>query len=866
MLEKTFPATLYCPTQPRTGDLQPTLLRLGNMILVGENGVYYLECYKGSLSIEETIPTDNLTGTISIGSGSIDVIGSGTAFSSELRSGQRFYVGEFMLIVNQIADDTHCTVYVAPTSAISAATAERAPVIYEIQGQRGTQTSGRSVESDKGAIIGAGFGTVRINGDPLDAVTQGSAGPTSVGTGADSAAVGTQAWTNPGGITASGGGVANCIPATGVTTHYLKGTNCGFAVPVGATIVGIQVEIRKALIGATTETVLDSSVKIVKASGAIGTQNKASATAWLDTLTYSTYGSSSDLWGETWTPADINDVDFGVVISATTTDPGGNGAALNVDHVRITVYYTETSGNGMVLDGAPMIAVFDQTNGVYTVYDLNPGMQSPTTSPTTSSVGGGAHNMQPGNYTARLVSARTATNGYTNPGPQIPFTITTIGDKAKLDFSAGPAMDTVNGSDAWDFYSCENIDSLPVDVQGPWNYVKTVTAAELVAASNLVYLDFANSEINRNGPLDYNNDPPPPCGYVAFLEGGPVWISCRGKLSDTFGPSIRPSKPRNVEAAPADWDVTSTPPQNILGVTSSLARLYFPTAMSLQQGVYLGSTDPFQIVPSVSMRPYWRVGFNHENQLSFVGQDLYGWPHQGPTRSVADAETVSEQFFGQQIAEIVKTWNSAYMFSGYDPQLDAICYFHSADSKNEAGFWRTRVVLWGLQQNGWIGDLFIESDTRDMNVCGVAEVSEHLYFLAGGRFASDIQVDTFEFNTGSGDEVPYYAAWSGISHPSQNLSVRAARMKGKVTDGLLQVYGWDEDEDIDYAALEAGTGALIDLSMSTTTGIVRKFRKRFNAPNCGLAILRLSGTWSGNGDPDQIHSGYMAGLATGNRR
>jgi hypothetical protein len=266
------------------------------------------------------------------------------------------------------------------------------------------------------------------------------------------------------------------------------------------------------------------------------------------------------------------------------------------------------------------------------------------------------------------------------------------------------------------------------------------------------------------------------------------------------------------------------------------------------------------------MRPYWRVGFNHENQLIFVGQDLYGFPHQGPTRSVADAESVSAQYFGEQVAEIIKTWNPAYVFVGEDPQLDAACYFHSADSKNDAGFWRTRVLIWGFQQNGWIGDIFIESDERDMNICSVANVGEYLYFLAGGRLGSDIQVDTFKFNAVSGDSIDYYAAWSGISHPSQNISVRAARADGKFTNGAVQIHGWDEDEVIDYAALEAGTGALVEIPMSTTTGIVRKFRERFNAPNCGLAIVRVSGTWGGTGEPDRIDESYMAGMATGNRR
>jgi hypothetical protein len=691
MLERNFSANIYIPTSPRTGETPPTMLRLGNMILTGLGHDIYLQCYAGTLNLSETIPTLALTGTVSIANGSKSVVGTGTAFKSELRSGQRLFVGAQFMVVDKITDDTHLTLYKAVDAIVSAATVQRLPVLYEIQNQRGTQIAGNAVESDKGTILGAGFGTVRINGSVL---------------------------------------------------------------------------------------------------------------------------------------------------------PGGSGS--------------------MVLSGSPKIAIFDNTANTYTTYAL--GLTPPTTSPVITSVAGGTHNMQAGNYSLRLVPSRTATNGYGNPGPQVAFTIAAATNKAKVDVSANPAMDTAHGQNEWDVYATENINSIPVNVQGPWNFVRTVTQAEITAGPNFFYIEYSNSEINRNGLLDFNNDTPPSCGYVAFLEGEPVWISCRGKLSDTFGPSIRPGKPQNIEAAPADWDVRSTPPQNILGVTTSLARLYFPSPASLQQGVYLGSSDPFQIVPSVSMRPYWHVGFAHENQLAFVLGDLYGYPHAGPTRSTADVETVSEQFFGEYIAEITKDWIGAHVFVGYDPQLRAICFFHSADSKNGSGFWRTRVLIWGIKQQGWIGDVYISSSTRDMCVCGVATVNEHLQFLAGGRLSSSIQVDTFQFNTATGESVPWYAAWQGVSAPSQNLSIRATSAIGKFTNGLLQIFGFDEEVEIDYSLIENGTGALIDLPMTNTTGVVRKFRERFNAPNCGLAILRVSGTWDGTGDVDRVDKGYMAGMPTGNRR
>ena len=162
-----------------------------------------------------------------------------------------------------------------------------------------------------------------------------SEGPNNAGTGADDAGFGTPVWTDPGNITgASDISSASVVLAAAGNSHYLKATNFGFAIPAGATIDGIVVEWRKSkLLGGT---VIDARVRIVK-GGAVGSTDKASGDQWLDSLTYASYGSSSDLWGETWTITDINASDFGAVLAANGDTGGGTGY---VEHMRITVYYT----------------------------------------------------------------------------------------------------------------------------------------------------------------------------------------------------------------------------------------------------------------------------------------------------------------------------------------------------------------------------------------------------------------------------------------------------------------------------------------------------------------------------------------------
>ena len=75
--------------------------------------------------------------------------------------------------------------------------------------------------------------------------------------------------------------------------------------------------------------------------------NGNTLTSWPATEQYISHGGSSDLWGLTWTVAQINASDFGVSIKAEGIDPsGGDGT---IDAVRITVYYTATPARSPLL-------------------------------------------------------------------------------------------------------------------------------------------------------------------------------------------------------------------------------------------------------------------------------------------------------------------------------------------------------------------------------------------------------------------------------------------------------------------------------------------------------------------------------------
>ncbi len=81
----------------------------------------------------------------------------------------------------------------------------------------------------------------------------------------------------------------------------------------------------------------DQSVRLLKAGVITGNNYAQTTSAWTTTDTYTTYGGAGDLWGTTWTEAEVNANNFGAVFSASVQ----NGTA-RVDHIRISIYSFST--------------------------------------------------------------------------------------------------------------------------------------------------------------------------------------------------------------------------------------------------------------------------------------------------------------------------------------------------------------------------------------------------------------------------------------------------------------------------------------------------------------------------------------------
>jgi hypothetical protein len=172
------------------------------------------------------------------------------------------------------------------------------------------------------------------------ALGQETAGPNNAGTGSNVDGPGTVTWTHPEYIqNTADANYATAVLGTHATSEYLKGTNYGFSIPSNATIVGIQVTIRrKSSSNAGGNSINDVTVSLIK-DGLMTVANKASAADWGTSFGTASYGSASDLWEASWTPDDINANDFGVALSAYNQSGYSNRTA-TVDYMQITVTYT----------------------------------------------------------------------------------------------------------------------------------------------------------------------------------------------------------------------------------------------------------------------------------------------------------------------------------------------------------------------------------------------------------------------------------------------------------------------------------------------------------------------------------------------
>jgi hypothetical protein len=183
------------------------------------------------------------------------------------------------------------------------------------------------------------------------------------GTLVDDSSVGTQTWTNVGYATSDDANRATNAFATGTqTTHYIKATNFGFAIPSGAIIRGIKVIPN----GHSSNIWFGMYIRLVKG----GTIQSTELGSYLSTPAVyfgdppagypdgnnQSYGGSTYLWGTTWTRNDINSASFGVALyikhENLSQTPGIDETLYTgearIDNLAVTIYYDDPTPAPMI--------------------------------------------------------------------------------------------------------------------------------------------------------------------------------------------------------------------------------------------------------------------------------------------------------------------------------------------------------------------------------------------------------------------------------------------------------------------------------------------------------------------------------------
>ncbi len=159
------------------------------------------------------------------------------------------------------------------------------------------------------------------------------------------ATIGTAAWAGLANAMANDGVYSTATVARNVTTNYLQCTGYGFALPAGATVLGVVVNVKR---HTSRSTVRDAAMRMIK-GGVIGATDRSTATNYNTTDVTEAHGTSSDLWGSTWTAADINATNFGAAFAAMNINTNRN-IGVSVDHMPISVFYSTPAIHHIEID------------------------------------------------------------------------------------------------------------------------------------------------------------------------------------------------------------------------------------------------------------------------------------------------------------------------------------------------------------------------------------------------------------------------------------------------------------------------------------------------------------------------------------
>ncbi len=143
-------------------------------------------------------------------------------------------------------------------------------------------------------------------------------------------------WTDPLNAKVDDSNPATCSVINISYSDRLNVYTFGASIPGNATIIGILYSVERK---ASTVQLRDYEIYLMDNTAPKGNNKADTGSDWPTDYTHKEYGGSSDLWGTSWTPAQINASTFGLVVKCINNSENFNRTAY-VEHLKVKIYYS----------------------------------------------------------------------------------------------------------------------------------------------------------------------------------------------------------------------------------------------------------------------------------------------------------------------------------------------------------------------------------------------------------------------------------------------------------------------------------------------------------------------------------------------
>lgn len=793
-------------TANRGGSAGLSILRMQNLFIRGEGEHTYAEVNAGYLDLDEDLPAEALTGTISMTEGNFTITGTGTAFLSEISIGQRLLAdNNKIIVVREIFSDTSfdATERMTSDGTENGLTVYQLRILFSLGVNRGSLLTGNALEYDLGTLLAVGKGALYKNGSllPGDSLVASKRAQIALKQSNGDYIVQTLGFTEPVGITAA----PSATPAASSFTD--------------------------AEINTATDTIND-----VGHGFSTGQQ-----------VAYTTGGTFFSIDGTPITATDsfyIIRVDADNYQLASSLANAVGGTELDITNAGSGTF-TATPISKVMPAGVRSLRVSKASTKLGTPSFGNPGTKIPVAA-----------------LTAGQAIAITFPAMDSDSDPNDPHDAWRIeGTEHGGTTGTTDVANAANGPWFW----VRTVDSTEVDSSGG-TYILEYLDAEINASPRLTTFDNdpppdAEFVASASGyPVLVSCSGPPTTDEPNGTSPGPTIVPFKPH-NIAAAPLILDNGGRN--------EVPTSPPEPIIGFYLAAGRIYLMTPNTLQIAVFVADPDfPVQIRPfwkSGFSNPYALCFVNSIlygfTSAGAIRSATEGEPGSEEHRFAADVEELMYSWYPWNVFVVDDQQNECvcYINSGFGLNEDGffeseiLCFmlrsqtwsYHLVTSTTE-----DRIISGAASVNGHLEFL------------AGGRLAGAVYGVRTFRFDTP--------NPAVPEEVPWKIGFqfTDAGGEQKPKKVKFPLVRGKLTSATFGLHGVEVDEDVDMDVFEAGTAGSKtgSIDLDDTTNVTWYPQVDVAVGELLSFAPQLQGTWAGEGVKDQIHEIVLDVIQQGSRR